>query len=344
MPGLSSALSELRRACPDAIIAGCSSAGEILGREVHDQSLCVAVVRFEGTELALAEAENPLAEGSEDTGRRLAERLRRPDLRAVLVLADGLTVNGTALTRGFNTALDDVVVTGGLAGDGDLFEQTWTFDGERRRSGRVVAVGLYGDRVSVSAGSRGGWTSFGPHRLVTRSRGNVLYELDGRPALALYKRYLGRRAAGLPASGLLFPLSIRPEDGSREPLVRTILAVDEAAQSLTFAGDVPQGWKARLMRANPEQLIEGSARAARDAAPRSEGRSLALAISCVGRRLVLGQRADEECEAILECLGSNVRQLGFYSYGEIAPSRPSHRSDLHNQTMTVTVLNERAAP
>jgi hypothetical protein len=206
----------------------------------------------------------------------------------------------------------------------------------------VVAAGLYGDSVAVGHGSKGGWDNFGPERLVTRSQGNILFELDGRPALQLYKEYLGELADGLPATGLLFPLALRSDAEEEKSLVRTILAVDEAAQSLTFAGDVPQGSLARLMRANFDRLIDGASEAgalAAKSAVAHDGDVLAIAISCVGRRLVLGQRAEEEIEATLEMLPDGTRQIGFYSYGEISPFALGP-CDLHNQTMTLTTIRE----
>jgi hypothetical protein len=203
-----------------------------------------------------------------------------------------------------------------------------------------VAVGLYGDRLRVGCGSLGGWDPFGPERLVTRSRGNVLYELDGRSALSLYKRYLGEYAAGLPASALLFPLSLRSEVNG-PPVVRTVLAIDEAEQSMTFAGDLPEGQYARLMKANFERLIDGATDAARASAATLGGPAeLGLLISCVGRRMVLKQRVQEELESVREVLGESAALTGFYSYGEIAPFSPSAGCELHNQTMTVTTVSE----
>jgi hypothetical protein len=264
----------------------------------------------------------------------------------VLLFSDGLNVNGTELVRGLNSVLPSrVVVTGGLAGDGSRFQRTWVVHHGAPQANLVVAAGLYGESVSVGHGSKGGWDNFGPERLITRSQGNILFELDGRPALELYKEYLGELAEGLPATGLLFPLALRSDSSDEKNLVRTILAVDEATQSLTFAGDVPQGSLARLMRANFDRLIDGASEAAEmtgetDASGR--GDTLAIAISCVGRRLVLGQRAEEEIEATLDVLPEGTRQIGFYSYGEIAPYMRG-QCDLHNQTMTLTTISERAA-
>jgi hypothetical protein len=234
-----------------------------------------------------------------------------------------------------------VAVTGGLSGDGARFGETWVCANGAAEQKRIVLLGFYGDRLRVGYGSMGGWDSFGPERRITRSKGNVLFELDGRSALELYKEYLGSHASGLPASGLLFPLTLRSEE-TGESVVRTILAVNEADQSMTFAGDMPEQALARLMRANFDRLIDGAAGAARTCRQKlgEEKTDLAILISCVGRKLVLKQRIEEEVEAVVEVLGETVVSTGFYSYGEISPFIPEARCALHNQTMTVTTLSE----
>ena len=247
--------------------------GEIAGSEVNDASISVAVVRFEHTTLrhALVEVEGPA--DSWQAGARLGQQLQGPGLRAVFVLSDGLAVNGTPLLDGLTQNLPEgVAVSGGLAGDGSRFQHTWVLDGARPRQRRICAVGFYGERLRIGHGHDGGWADFGPERRITRSEGNVLYELDGKPALDLYKAYLGERAAGLPGTALLFPLSLRRENGPGEPVVRTILGIDEQRRSMTFAGDMPQGGVARLMRASNDRLIE------------SAGHAVALATQGLGRR------------------------------------------------------------
>lgn len=335
------AIRQLLDACPRAHVIGCSTAGEIRGTAIADGSLVVAAARFEHTPLRVAGTPIRAPGESFAAGQSIARRLHDPSLRAIFVLSDGLLVNGSELVRGINESVPEgVIVTGGLAGDGEHFQRTWVLDRDGLRSGGVVAVGLYGARLRVGHGSRGGWDCFGPERRITRSAGNVLYELDGKPVLPLYKEYLGERAAGLPASALLFPMSLRtgPEDDKR--LVRTILSIDEAAQSLTFAGDMPEGCLTQLMCANVDRLIEGAGDSAALTRRGSvEGPCLAVAISCVGRRIVLRQRAEEELEAALDGLPPLTTQVGFYSYGELSPYA-SGRCDLHNQTMTLTTFGE----
>lgn len=335
------AIAEIVAAFPKATIVGCSSSGEIHGTKVLDRSLAVAVTRFGQTEIRVASAKIEGSDGSTLAGKKLATELDEIDLRAVFLVSEGLNVNGSDLAGGVNAVVAErVIVTGGLAGDGDAFERTWVLVDGQPLPNHAVAVGFYGDRVRVGHGSKGGWDKFGPERLITRSDGNVLFELDSQPALQLYRDYLGEHADGLPATGLLFPLALRTGDEDEEQLVRTILSIDEEAQSLTFAGDLPEGMRAQLMRANFDRLVGGAESAAMlagDAA--ANGPVLAIAISCVGRRLVLGERIEEETEATLDVLPDNTVQVGFYSYGELSPYA-SGACDLHNQTMTMTTIYE----
>lgn len=335
-------LREVAAAYPRSCLVGCSTAGEIRDDTVCDGTLVVAVARLEHSRVHLAHERVDRPADSYAAGLSLATRLagREPDLQAVFVLSDGLGVNGSALTAGlFEGTGGRAVITGGLAGDNDDFARTWVLADGRPRTAHVSAVGLAGPRLRTGHGSRGGWEDFGPQRRVTRAEGNVLYELDGQPALELYKRYLGERAAGLPATALLFPLAVRMPGARDRELVRTVLAVDEAAQSMTFAGDVPQGSAATLMRASLDRLIGGAHTAATLTGAGTGGPTLAVAISCVGRRLLLGRRTEDELEATLTGLPEGTDMVGFYSYGEIAPIAAGS-CDLHNQTMTLTTIAE----
>ncbi|MCF3650942.1 FIST signal transduction protein [Synoicihabitans lomoniglobus] len=344
-------LSQLVEKYPEGIIVGCSTAGEIVDVAVKDDSAVATVMAFEKSLVEVARTSLHAANESFDAGKLLANRLPRTmtsdagavmPLKHVFVLSDGLVVNGTALVAGLTKGLPtDVSVTGGLAGDGARFAKTVVVDGGELHEHAVVAVGLYGEALQIGFGSLGGWDPFGPERLVTKAQDNVLYEFDGRSALEVYKHYLGRHAADLPASALLFPMSLRMPWGG-DPLVRTVLGIDETSQSMTFAGDVPEGAYARLMKANFDRLIDGAADAARTSvAALNDGTAeVALLISCVGRKLLLRQRIEEEVEGVREVLGPRPTLAGFYSYGEISPFSAGASCELHNQTMTITTLRE----
>jgi hypothetical protein len=334
------AFEDLRRAFPTSHVIGCSTAGEISGTTIHDGTLTVAVVKFAKTELRSA-FERITAETSLEAGDRLARALQREDLRGVFVLSSSNGINGSRLAAGMQRVLGDIPVSGALAADGVSFERTWIVDERGERcEGLVSAVGFYGDAILLGHGSKGGWDKFGPERRITRAEGHVLYELDGRPALELYKRYLGELASGLPATALLYPLAIRPDRSTSEQVVRTVLSHSDADQSLTFAGDIPEGSLAQLMRANVDRLVLAAADAAEDSKRAVAEAQLCVAVSCVGRRIVLGERSEEETEAVADVVPRSCPIIGFYSYGEISP-RVSGGCRLHNQTMTLTTIAER---
>lgn len=335
-------LAALAKRFPDALLFGCSTAGEILDVQVSDERLVATAMDFSATHVVPAFASGATPDSSTEIGRRLAADLPHSGLRHVFVLADGVAVNASALLRGLREGLpQEAAITGGLAGDGERFESTLVLQGPHLAANAVGVLGFYGDRLRVGYGTLGGWDPFGPERRITRSAGNILYELDSRPALELYRRYLGEYAADLPAAGLRFPLSLRASE-DEIGRVRTLVGYDEAAGSLTFVGDIPEGQLARLMRANLDRLIDGASGAAGQTASKLDASSadVALLVSCVGRRLVLGQRIEEEVEAVRLALGTGPALAGFYSYGEIAPTAALGPCELHNQTMTITAFTE----
>jgi hypothetical protein len=335
------ALTDLAGRFPGAHLIGCSTGGEIVGDDVREDCISAAAIKFDHTAVSVASVPCGGVQRSFEAGRALAAKFPRRGLCSLFVLSEGINVNGSELVRGLVSVFGpDLLITGGLAGDGARFGRTVVgLDGELAPD-MIAAVGFYGDRLAVRHGSAGGWDAFGPKREITRSESNVLYELDGEPALDLYKSYLGDEAKRLPGSALLFPLRVHPPGQERAGLVRTVLSVDEAAHSLTFAGDVPQGHVAQLMRGNFDRLVEGAASAARQAASAHREPALGILVSCIGRKLLLGQRIGEEVETVAEILGRPTTIAGFYSYGEISPHAESGYCELHNQTMTVTVLQE----
>jgi hypothetical protein len=336
-------LDALKNRYPFTKFIGCTTSGEIAGNTVRDQTAVATAVEFKNARVEFAQEDLISTADSYNTGKCLIDQLQKNELKHILVFSDGLHVNGSELVRGMRENLPKgVSVTGGLAGDGPNFKQTYVLTplGEGRDR-CVCAIGLYGDTIGVGYGSYGGWDPFGVERLVTKSNANVLYEIDHQPALELYKSFLGENAAQLPASGLLFPLSLRTKE-DEQPVVRTILSVNESDQSITFAGDLPEGSYVRLMKANTDRLIQGSIKAAEISLNGINGSpaQLAIMVSCVGRKLVLKQLVEEEVEGANELLGAQCISTGFYSYGEISPFSDNTACELHNQTMTITTLFE----
>lgn len=335
----------LRKAYPKARLLGCTTGGEIAGEEALLSTAVSSAVRLDKSTIEVSSVEITAQSQSYDVGKQIGTALNKPNLKFIFILSDGLMVNGSELTRGFvETVPQNVIISGGLAGDGARFKSTGVGVDAAPKSGVVAAVGFYGDALEVSYGTFGGWQKFGPRRKITKADGNVLFELDNKPALDLYKSYLGAEADKLPGSGLLFPLSISATDGDPHEIVRTIVGIDEETKSLIFAGEIPEGYVAQLMHGSVENLVEGAGQAAESAMKKFTGSTddaLAILVSCIGRNLLMGQNVSNEVEAVKNVFG-DAAVVGFYSYGEISHHAVSGKCGLHNQTMTISLLTEKA--
>jgi hypothetical protein len=335
---------EVRDIFKDGHIVFGSSSGDITSESVDDESITITAIEFENSSF-LIRTENVLNSNvqidSFKTGKELIKKLPRKNLKYAFIVADGSYTNGSQLTKGMNAATKDrLLITGTLCGDGTRFETTLSSYNESPKEGKVVAIGFYGETLEVSFSSKGGWIPFGPERLVTKSNGNILFEIDGRPALDLYKKYLGKKSKELPASALMFPLKVKAND-EKKSIVRTILNINEENNSMILAGDILEGSKVQLMMTNLDQIVNVAETVALTALESRKNKpELAILVSCIGRKLVLDQRVEEEVEEIIEVLGNEPRICGLYSYGEIAPFNGEKKCQLHNQTITVTLISE----
>jgi hypothetical protein len=325
---------------PNANIISSSTSGEIINDGVYDDSVIVTALQFDKTKVRAIKTSFAEQKNSFETGKFLYQSLDEADLAGLFILSDGTQINGSELVNGLNeNNTKHIPITGGLAGDAAKFTKTVVGLNEPASDGNIVAVGFYGAQVQIGHSSLGGWDEFGKERLITKSDKNVLYEIDGASALDLYKEYLGTYADELPGSALLFPLSLRLES-SDQTLVRTILNVDNEKKTMTFAGNLPEGAKVRFMKANFEKLIKASSTAAEMSFSQTKAPDLAILISCVGRKLILQERTEDEVIAAKGIFGADTCITGFYSYGEISPFNTQTKCELHNQTMTITTFSE----
>ncbi|MBU3025107.1 FIST signal transduction protein [Zobellia galactanivorans] len=332
---------EVRTLFPEGHLVFGSTSGEIVGESVLEGTVTVTAIAFEKSHFLVKSKNVKDITDDYTLGKSLFDEFPKEGLKHVFLVSEGSTVNGSALINGFQSdALNKTSLSGGLCGDDDRFERTLASYNEKPKEGEVVAIGFYGESLEISSANYGGWTPFGPERIITKSKNNVLYELDGQPALDLYKRYLGEKAKELPTSALLFPLSVRVNE-SDNPIVRTILTIDEEMNTMTLAGDVPEGSRVQLMMSTVDDIAEAANIAAQYAMnDRKTAPEVAILVSCVGRKLVMDQRTEEEVEEVISVIGDKAAVTGFYSYGEMAPFAGEESCKLHNQTMTLTLFSE----
>lgn len=332
---------KLRVMFPSAEIITTSSAGNIINEYLVDDAIIATVIEFEKTKI-----ETHCFKLNETDDRNLGETVARhfnskPDLASILLFSCS-KINAGNILIGINNVLKgSVPVSGGVAGDDTRFEKTLVGINDNLSDQNMVAIAMYGTDIRVSHGSKGGWDTFGPRRRVTRSKGNVLYEIDNKPVLDLYKEYLGEKARELPGSALLFPFALIDSE-TKEEIVRGVQNIDEEQNALILFSDVKEGDTLQLMRCNFDRLIDGAAESAKETFLNNpQPPELAILVSCVARRLVLGQLTEEELVETKKVLGPDTTICGFYSYSELSPVVGDNACHLHNQTMTITTYSEK---
>lgn len=326
---------------PKSKIIGTSTSGEIQNAELIDHSIVCMIIQFHKTRLKISST--PISyESSAQAGKLIGDNLAAPDLKNVLLLTESLDIDAADLVKSLDETLKEhqveVPIAGGLAGGRQNSAKTFVIDDTTIRNNQAVALGLYGDDIQIFSGIGTGWAPFGPIRLVTKARRKTVYEIDGLPALKLYKDYIKEDAHNLPYSGIFFPLGIE-----NETIVRSVAQINEAKNALILAHKIPENTRVQLMHSNVMKLIDGAAGALNGCTLDFSGNlsTAALIVSCVGRRLIMGQKTEDEIDIIKARLPKHTEICGFYSYGEFSPTA-SKQNKLHNQTMTIIIFQERA--
>ena len=335
-------------------VVACSGAGAIEGSEIHDNALSIIQMYVSQPHNYIQTFTETLKDvhASRKIGVSLAKKISAVDLAHVFFVLPGVDINATLFLEGFKEVLPDVRISGGLAADDGRFEKTYQLCNAECSDRLVVAIGWYGG-FETHCAAQGGWQTFGPTRKVTKAIGSELLTLDNIPALDVYKKFLGPYAQDLPRSGLLFPLKVTNTPTSRHGPMRTILGIDEKRKSLILAGSIDDDSYVAMMHASTDDLITGSTQAGNAILTSkklpSAQQALVLAVSCVGRKLIMGARVEEELDALRE-LDPNGQCIftGFYSNGEINETDEglwvNHFGNcqhlLHNQTMSLTWIAE----
>lgn len=191
----SSPYKKLKSLYSNAQILICSTSGQISNTNLVENSLVATSIQFEKSTIKVTEIDILLNSDIKELGNKIREDLLGVDLKSILIISEGSFINGTELINELILQTKELVpIFGGLAGDEYNFEKTIVGLNADASSGKIIAVGFYGDNIHFGFGSEGGWTDFGPEREVTLSDKNVLYKIGDRSALEIYKEYLGKYA------------------------------------------------------------------------------------------------------------------------------------------------------
>jgi hypothetical protein len=272
---------------------------------------------------------------------------------SLLVFPNGMGGDGLKVLEGLQLVLGkDFEITGGYLGDDERFECTYQYyNGVVYKDTIVGLMVMKKKGFRTGVGVRSGFTSIGNSFICTSSEGNVVKEFEHTKALEMYKDFLGEeRASRLPAVCLEYPFGIvdrNPVDNTESLFqLRCGLSVDHEKGTISLAASIPEGSEVTLTTASRGDIINGAREAAAQAKKALAGATpmAIIMFSCVGRKLVLGRRVQEEVDAVLECIGPDVPLIGFYTYGEIGPIDQTRKElssvKFHNETVVLWVLGK----
>ena len=327
---------------PNAIVTGCSTAGEICGDEVGDNSLVCTAIEFEHSRVKAKHIFMDKYPGLsiEQVTREMVDELLAPDLVHLLVLAGGDDINASDVVAGLRKqAPKKVGVSGALAADAFKFHDACVIADVMACENTISVIAFYGKGLKVMTSLKAGWFEFGGEKTITKSDKNIMYQLDKGPALPFFELYLGDSINKVPASSFQYPISLRSKH-TDDWLTRSIVKVDRSKSALHFAGDVPVGYRMRLMKTDTEHLVESAARATVNMLRRSFYPDFALIVSCFGRKGLMGKDSYKEVKAVRAGFGDHTLMTGFYACGEIGALDSSNPCQLHNQTLAITAFLE----
>jgi hypothetical protein len=245
---------------------------------------------------------------------------------ALIVCSTGLNdkgefFDGETLVKSLGSALGpEVHFFGGMAGDDRAISSTYIFTHTHETNYGISALVLDGSKVDLQGMAITGWQPVGIARTITQGRGKLLYAIDGKPAVDMYLRFLGKQGdEAVEGFNLMddvsmhYPLLLERERG--EPLPMTPVRIDQAENALVCDLDVPDGgkiWFSMPPDLDISETIITEAKVLKETIlPEADA---LLIFSCAGRINVLGPLVTTENEGLSELW--NVPMAGFFTYGE----------------------------
>jgi hypothetical protein len=340
----------------DTPMIGGTTGGEISTEAISDDSIVIMAIHSNKIKFATALGKN-ISKNELNAGKQLATNLLnqipKKLAKTLIMVPDGLAGNGTEIIKGAQSILGEYFeIVGGSLGDKSDFKKTYQYYNGKVYENSVPGL-LLGGNIKTATGIRSGWESIGNKMKVTKSESNIVYELDNEPALDFYEKVLGPvRSKKLPGIALEYPFGMIDEKAminGKEMYfqLRAPLSIDKNKKSITFAAAIPEGKYVTITTASRNSIIGGSASASKQAKETFKGKKidLMLIFDCIGRKLVLGKRTQEEITAVQNTLGKNIPMIGFFTYGEIGPIdkrvKELQSTRYHNQTTIVFLMGEK---
>jgi len=337
----------------DTPLVGGTTAGEISSAEFSTRSVVVMALSSDTLSFTTGIGKD-MSRDEAACGVALVEDIRRQtsldDALSLLVLPNGMGGDGVKVIEGLHSALGpNIEIVGGYLGDDERFESTFQYHDGKVYKDAIPGLLFSGQGFRTGVGVRSGFASIGNRFYCTQAKGNVVGQFDEERALDVYKEFLGEELSKkLPGVCLEYPFGLIDEKvsirGKEYFQLRCGLSVDHERGTISLAASIPEGSPITLTTASRGDIINGARLAAEQAQESLAGAKpqAVLMFSCVGRKLVLGRRTQEEVSAVRSVLGEDVPLLGFYTYGEIGPIDKMQgelaATRFHNETVVVWAL------
>ena len=323
---------------------GATTAGEIYETEVAEKSIVAMLMKLPSGAYSKiyndrSNNKNTLREVGYDIGQKALNEYKNP---SVIVLSGGMRANGEKLVNGLlESNVSGNSIFGALAGDDLKMQETYVFSDEGITNNGVAALILDGDKILASGVATSGWESIGTEKIITRSKGNVVYGIDNAPAIDVFLKYFDKSKDRLVENDLVvnelaqYPLHVMRENNYR--VLRAPLLADQERGALIFSGTVEQGARIKFSIPPGFETIESTIQDIIKMKDRLPEVDALIMFSCKARHQALGPLVEEEIESIKNTWGAPL--IGFFSYGEIG-STNSHSCDFHNETISLVALKE----
>jgi len=323
------------------LVFGATTAGEIFADETHgvkekeEGIVCMLLdINPEFLSLRLLQVEdNRYYEVGQEVSRWAQNKFSNT---AVITVTSGLNFDNDAYTQGL---ISDGIeyAFGGASGDDLILKDTFVFSKDNFSTHGVIALALNKDKINIAGARAFGWTGIGKERFVTKADKNIVYEIENKPAIEFYKKYLNITNDDMPQVGIEYPLEVVMRNG--QIAYRAVLEIDEENGALIFAGHVEEKSRVRLSSAKGKEIIthvEDSIstvmKESLDFKP-----EVALVFPCCSRKQVLGDMAIKEIEAVYNNAKTPI--IGFYAYGEIGAFPGGY--GFQNETFVTALLSEK---
>lgn len=325
-------------------IFGATTAGEFIDGEIGNESIAIMLLNINPENFRLMHietGENKTREISKLIAKKGLEEFRNP---AFIVASGGISTDGEMIVKGIEDVVGhDATIFGGLAGDDFTMTGTYVFTNQNYNINGLVVIVLDADKVNVAGLATSGWQPVGTMRTITKSEGNVVYTIDGQPALDVVIKYMGVNKNldewkdVIMNVGSEFPMQLQREDA--EPVIRAPLFANKEDRSLVCAGSVPQGSRIRFSLPPDYNVIEKVIEECKEIKEKELPIAEAMIMfSCKARHLSLGPMVSDEIDQVKEVWDAPM--AGFFSYGEMGKASQG-KHEFHNNTCSLVVISEK---